>query len=54
MWALILTFAFSTNSTAIASVPGFKSEAACNAAASAWLSQTHDLYYRRALCVKQD
>lgn len=61
-WILILTLGMGHGSAgfAIHSVPGFKTEAACMSAASAWLKQTTGSQYDRtfywrpkALCVQQ-
>lgn len=49
-WALILLFTYSSYGITTTSLPGFRSEADCMAAATAAISQ---MGARRALCVKQ-
>jgi hypothetical protein len=58
MWILVLTIlGLSVQSgQSVTAISGFTSEAACMAAADAWLKQTHavegNLSSKRALCVK--
>lgn len=60
MWILILTMTMTSQGyragAAISSVPGFTNEAACMAAAAAWLAQKTDAEYvwtkKTALCAK--
>lgn len=58
MWILVLTIVTShySGGSSVATVNGFTSEAACMAAADAWIKQTQALAdnysYKRALCVK--
>jgi len=58
MWALILTLT-TIRGTALAVVPGFKTEAACFAAADAWRNQQlksgdYTVTAARSLCAKVD
>jgi hypothetical protein len=57
MWILVLTILGWTNQSgqAVTGIPGFTSEAACTAAANAWLKNTDEKgnnAYKRAVCVR--
>lgn len=58
MWILVLTiFGYSSQSgQSVTAINGFTSEAACMAAADAWIKQAYAVEYnssyKRALCVK--
>lgn len=53
-WVLVLTiWAGLQQGSAIASVPGFKSEADCKIAGAAWLQQSLSHVKPTYLCVKQ-
>jgi hypothetical protein len=55
MWILILTIAF--NTPTIVSIPGFATQAGCDAAAVRWMTETRALPMearRIAVCVKNN
>jgi hypothetical protein len=53
IWVLIILFATSENGTSVTSVPGFHSQAACNAAEAAIKNMDGHGYSVSTVCVEQ-